>query len=114
MADKSASQPARPGAAASVRLLPAPAGPAISADELAEANSGFVSIEEACSLTVEALARALELHDYRRGLFAETGANGARVTRLALLFAERVAPTLAADRRLAHGFRLHDIGMIGV
>jgi HD-GYP domain-containing protein (c-di-GMP phosphodiesterase class II) len=82
--------------------------------ELVDAMPGFVSIEEACSLTVEALARALELHDYRRGLFAETGAHGARVTQLALLLTERVDPELATDRRLAHGFRLHDIGMIGV
>jgi putative two-component system response regulator len=36
------------------------------------------------------------------------------VTRLALLFARRVAPDLAADPSVAHGFRLHDVGMIGV
>lgn len=65
-------------------------------------------------MTVEALARALELHDYRRGRFAETEAHGVRVTELALSLAERVAPELASDVRLAHGFRLHDIGMIGV
>jgi HD-GYP domain-containing protein (c-di-GMP phosphodiesterase class II) len=63
---------------------------------------------------VEALARALELHDYRRGLFAETETHAVRVTRLALHLAERVAPELAADPRLEYGFRLHDIGMIGV
>jgi HD-GYP domain-containing protein (c-di-GMP phosphodiesterase class II) len=63
---------------------------------------------------VEALARALELHDYRRGLFAETESHAWRVTRLALQLAERVAPELAADPRLEYGFRLHDIGMIGV
>jgi HD-GYP domain-containing protein (c-di-GMP phosphodiesterase class II) len=63
---------------------------------------------------VEALARALELHDYRRGVFAETESHTVRVTRLALQLAERVAPELAADPRLAYGFRLHDIGMIGV
>lgn len=63
---------------------------------------------------VEALSRALELHDYRRGLFAETEAHGVRVTRLALQLAERVDPDLAADPRLEYGFRLHDIGMIGV
>src|SRR5581483_5338729 len=33
---------------------------------------------------------------------------------LALRLAERVAPELAADPRLEYGFRLHDIGMIGV
>src|SRR5919201_1635786 len=53
-------------------------------------------------------------HDGRRGLFAETEAHGVRVTRLALQLAERVAPELAADPRLEYGFRLHDIGMIGV
>src|SRR6059058_5698285 len=64
--------------------------------------------------TVEALARALELHDYRRGRFGETAAHTARVTQLALLLAEQVAPELLLDPQLAHGFRLHDIGMIGV
>lgn len=63
---------------------------------------------------VEALSRALELHDYRRGLFAETEAHGVRVTRLALQLAERVDSEFAADPGLAYGFRLHDIGMIGV
>ena len=64
--------------------------------------------------TVEALARALELHDYRRGEFGETGAHTTRVTQLALALAERVAPELLLDPQLAFGFRLHDIGMIGV
>jgi HD-GYP domain-containing protein (c-di-GMP phosphodiesterase class II) len=63
---------------------------------------------------VEALMRALELHDYRRGLFAENESHAVRVTRLALGLAERVAPDLAADASLEYGFRLHDIGMIGV
>ena len=64
--------------------------------------------------TVEALARALELHDYRRGRFGETASHAARVTQYALLLTERVAPELALDPQLAYGFRLHDIGMIGV
>jgi HD-GYP domain-containing protein (c-di-GMP phosphodiesterase class II) len=64
--------------------------------------------------TVEALARALELHDYRRGRFGETAAHAARVTQNALLLTEQVAPELALDAQLAYGFRLHDIGMIGV
>ncbi len=64
--------------------------------------------------TVEALARALELHDYRRGRFGETAAHAARVTQLALMLTEHVAPELALDPQLAYGFRLHDIGMIGV
>lgn len=69
---------------------------------------------EAAAATVEALARALELHDYRRGRFGETSAHTARVTQLALQLAEHVAPELALDPQLAYGFRLHDIGMIGV
>jgi HD-GYP domain-containing protein (c-di-GMP phosphodiesterase class II) len=69
---------------------------------------------EATAATVEALARALELHDYRRGRFGETSAHTARVTQLALRLAEQVAPELALDPQLAYGFRLHDIGMIGV
>ena len=69
---------------------------------------------EATAATVEALARALELHDYRRGRFGETAAHTARVTRLALRLAEQIAPELTLDPQLAYGFRLHDIGMIGV
>ena len=64
--------------------------------------------------TVEALARALELHDYRRGEFGETVAHTSRVTQLALKLAERAAPELILDPQLVYGFRLHDIGMIGV
>jgi len=64
--------------------------------------------------TVEALARALELHDYRRGAFGETTAHTDRVTRLALALTERVAPELLLEPQLTFGFRLHDIGMIGI
>ncbi len=69
---------------------------------------------EGAHATVEALARALELHDYRRGRFGETSSHTARVTRLALALTEHVAPEIALDPQLSHGFRLHDIGMIGV
>jgi HD-GYP domain-containing protein (c-di-GMP phosphodiesterase class II) len=69
---------------------------------------------ETTAATVEALARALELHDYRRGRFGETSAHTARVTQLELRLAEVVAPEMALDPQLAYGFRLHDIGMIGV
>ena len=68
----------------------------------------------ALSGIVEALTRALELHDYRRGSFGETKAHTERVMKLALRLAERVAPELASDPQLAAGFRLHDIGMIGI
>ena len=63
---------------------------------------------------VESLARALELHDYRRGKFGETTAHTERVTRLGCRLAERIAPELVPDPQLAAGFRLHDIGMIGI
>jgi HD-GYP domain-containing protein (c-di-GMP phosphodiesterase class II) len=68
----------------------------------------------ACEYAVEALARSLELHDYRRGAYAETSSHGERVTTLAVRLTELVAPELAADPRVAYGYRLHDIGMIGV
>ena len=69
---------------------------------------------DAPAATVEALARALELHDYRRGTYGETAAHTTRVTQLGLLVAEQVAPELVLEPQLAYGFRLHDIGMIGV
>jgi HD-GYP domain-containing protein (c-di-GMP phosphodiesterase class II) len=69
---------------------------------------------ESAAATVEALARALELHDYRRGHFGETSAHSSRVTRISLAVTERIAPELVLDQQLAYGFRLHDIGMIGV
>src|SRR5262249_12883258 len=69
---------------------------------------------ESVSSTVEALARALELHDYGRGTFGETAAHTTRVAQLALALTESIAPELLLDPQLAHGFRLHDVGMIGV
>ena len=69
---------------------------------------------DATAATVEALARALELHDYRRGTYGETAAHTTRVTQLGLILAEHVAPELVLEPQLAYGFRLHDIGMIGV
>lgn len=78
------------------------------------ANGGIDFSLDAPAATVEALARALELHDYQRGSFGETTAHTTRVTRLGLLLAEHVAPELCVEPQLGHGFRLHDIGMIGV
>jgi HD-GYP domain-containing protein (c-di-GMP phosphodiesterase class II) len=69
---------------------------------------------DSAAATVVALARALELRDYARGPYGETAAHTARVTQLALTLTEVVAPELIADPQLAHGFRLHDIGMIAV
>ncbi len=69
---------------------------------------------ESAAATVEALSRALELHDYRRGEFGETAAHTGRVTELALALAALTAPELLSDSQLEFGFRLHDIGMIGV
>ena len=79
-----------------------------------ESTQTTTSVLESTAATVEALARALELHDYRRGRFGETSTHAARVTQLALQLAEEIAPELALDPQLAYGFRLHDIGMIGV
>jgi putative two-component system response regulator len=69
---------------------------------------------DAAGATVEALARALELHDYRRGSFGETAAHTSRVTQLGLSLAELIVPELVLEPQLGYGFRLHDIGMIGV
>jgi HD-GYP domain-containing protein (c-di-GMP phosphodiesterase class II) len=69
---------------------------------------------DAAGATVEALARALELHDYCRGSFGETAAHTSRVTQLGLALTELVMPELVAEPQLGYGFRLHDIGMIGV
>jgi HD-GYP domain-containing protein (c-di-GMP phosphodiesterase class II) len=69
---------------------------------------------DASGATVEALARALELHDYRRGSFGETAAHTTRVTQLGLALTEAIAPELVLEPQLGYGFRLHDIGMIGV
>jgi HD-GYP domain-containing protein (c-di-GMP phosphodiesterase class II) len=78
------------------------------------ANGGVDFPLDSPAATVEALARALELHDYQRGSFGETTAHTTRVMRLGILLAYEVAPELCAEPQLAHGFRLHDIGMIGV
>jgi HD-GYP domain-containing protein (c-di-GMP phosphodiesterase class II) len=63
---------------------------------------------------VEGFARALELHDYRRGAYGETSAHTDRVMRLALELTAQIAPELVDDPQLAGGFRLHDIGMIAI
>jgi HD-GYP domain-containing protein (c-di-GMP phosphodiesterase class II) len=73
-----------------------------------------LSVDAACRHAVAALARALELHDYRRGRFAETRRHGEYVTALALRFVHQLGLDLAYDPQLEWGFRLHDIGMLGV
>jgi HD-GYP domain-containing protein (c-di-GMP phosphodiesterase class II) len=77
-------------------------------------ESGGGTYAPAAASIVESLARALELHDYRRGRFGETAAHTERVTRLGRRLTERVARELVADPQLTAGFRLHDIGMIGI
>jgi putative two-component system response regulator len=100
---------------ASLSESPKRAAPRTSDDDDGGGGGGAtITIEAAGEEIVHALARALELHDYRRGLFAETEAHSVRVTRLALRLAASVDPELAADPRLEYGFRLHDIGMLGV
>jgi HD-GYP domain-containing protein (c-di-GMP phosphodiesterase class II) len=79
-----------------------------------ELAGGDVSGGDPAGATVEALARALELHDYRSGSFGETGTHLRRVTQLGVALARAVEPLLVADPQLEHGFRLHDIGMIAV
>jgi HD-GYP domain-containing protein (c-di-GMP phosphodiesterase class II) len=78
------------------------------------ATGATVAAPNAAGATVEALARALELHDYRRGAFGETAVHTRRVADLAMALAGAAAPQLVGDPQLEHGFRLHDIGMIGV
>lgn len=66
------------------------------------------------SATVEALSRALELRDYRRGKFAETRDHCERVTSIALRLVRQLAPELLENPQVEWGFRLHDIGMLSV
>ncbi len=93
---------------------PGAEGPSAPPETCAKTDTPNTQEVSDAAATVEALARALELHDYRRGHFGETAAHAARVTQFALMLAEQVAPQLALDPQLAYGFRLHDIGMIGV
>jgi HD-GYP domain-containing protein (c-di-GMP phosphodiesterase class II) len=79
-----------------------------------DAGSGGAYAAGLSDSIVEALARALELHDSYRGAFGETASHTLGVAELAVELAERVAPDLAVDPQLRHGSRLHDIGMIGV
>ena len=48
---------------------------------------------ESAAASVEALARALELHDYGRGRFGETAAHTTRVTQLARRWPRRARPS---------------------
>jgi HD-GYP domain-containing protein (c-di-GMP phosphodiesterase class II) len=74
----------------------------------ARAERTLARLEESYRTTVRALAAALELRDDITGNHAE------RVTQLAILLTERVAPELAADPELEYGFLLHDLGKIGI
>jgi ribonuclease P protein subunit RPR2 len=69
---------------------------------------------KAQAVVVDALMRALELRDYRRGKFAETREHAESVTMLAVRLASKTAPELLNDPRFEHGCRLHDIGMLAV
>ena len=82
--------------------------------ERTETGTGGHGAGHISDAIVEALARALELHDSYRGRFGETAGHTRAVSELAVELAQRVAPELAADPQLRHGARLHDIGMIGV
>ena len=64
---------------------------------------------------VESLARALELHDYRRGsVRRDRRPHRPRHAARPCELTEQIAPELAHDPQLAGGFRLHDIGMIAI
>jgi HD-GYP domain-containing protein (c-di-GMP phosphodiesterase class II) len=81
------------------------------ANERAErerSEEALAQLEASYDTTVRALAAALELRDDVTGQHAE------RVTALALRLAALVAPALADDTAVAHGFLLHDIGKIGI
>jgi HD-GYP domain-containing protein (c-di-GMP phosphodiesterase class II) len=83
-------------------------------NELTEIPIQTTPADPAAAGIVDALVRAVELHDYRRGSFGENAAHIERVTKLACRLTERVAPELATDVGVVAGFRLHDIGMIGI
>ena len=89
---------------------------AVEENQTIHTTNGHPHLDGCSSSTsiVESLARALELHDYRRGRFGETTAHTERVTRLGCRLSGLVAPELLSDPQLAAGFRLHDIGMIGI
>jgi HD-GYP domain-containing protein (c-di-GMP phosphodiesterase class II) len=72
------------------------------------AEDALDRLREGYTLTVRALATALECRD------GESAGHAERVTELGLLLAERVAPELMADPELEYGFLLHDLGKIGV
>jgi response regulator RpfG family c-di-GMP phosphodiesterase len=72
------------------------------------AHAAARALRDSYRTTVRVLAPALELRD------DQTGAHAERVTELALLRTERIAPDLRADPELEFGFLLHDIGKIGV
>jgi HD-GYP domain-containing protein (c-di-GMP phosphodiesterase class II) len=65
-------------------------------------------MQDAYTLTVRALASALECRD------DDSAGHAERVTALGLRLAELVTPELLADPELEYGFLLHDIGKIGV
>ena len=76
--------------------------------ERERAEEALARLEASYDTTVRALAAALELRDDVTGQRAE------RVTALALRLAAVVAPALAENTAVAHGFLLHDIGKIGI
>ncbi len=77
-------------------------------DSRRRAEDALAELERSYGATVRALAAALELRD------DATGAHAERVAAVALRLAREVAPDLAADPGLEHGFLLHDIGKIGI
>jgi ribonuclease P protein subunit RPR2 len=66
------------------------------------------ALEQSYSVTVEALATAIEAKDHT------TGGHIERVRSLGLLLAGEIAPHDVSDPQMAFGFLLHDIGKLAV
>jgi ribonuclease P protein subunit RPR2 len=66
------------------------------------------ALEESYTITVQALATAIEAKDHT------TGGHIERVRALGLLLAGEVVPRDAKDPQMAYGFLLHDIGKLAV
>ena len=75
-------------------------------EKVTELNRALVQLEDTYTGTVTALTLALAQREGADPILAE------RPARLALVFAERVAPQLAADPNVFRGFLLHDIGKL--
>lgn len=74
----------------------------------AELERTVDELEETYGATVRMLAFVIEAKD------AHVHSHLERSLRYALVLARRIAPEIAADRAMEHGFLLHDIGKVGI